>query len=151
MRASWNPFRELDALRREVDRLFSDFGRGSDPFRVAFLPGRTARGYPLLNVSEEAERLVVEAVAPGLDPDTINVSLKGRALVLSGEKKPLPEIPREAYHRSERAAGRFVRTIQLDADIDAAHVEADYQDGILTILLPKSEQARPRQVEVKVR
>ena len=147
MRTSWNPFREMEALRREIDRLFSSAGR---PGRASFLPGRSARGYPLVNVTEDAEAIHVDALMPGLDPATLEVTVKGDTLTLAGEKAPLADVRRESYHRNERAAGRFVRALRLEREIDASRVEASYQDGILSVTLPLAEQEKPRQISVQV-
>ncbi|MFO7774374.1 MAG: Hsp20/alpha crystallin family protein [Candidatus Hydrogenedentota bacterium] len=151
----WDPFRELDHLRREVERMFQDFGvnlpaggnRGP-----AFLPGQAARGmYPLLNVADDENNLYVEALAPGVDPQAFDVAVQDNALRISGEKQALSEdIQPDAYHRNERSAGRFTRTIELPVEVNTENMEAQYKDGILLITLPKSESAKPRQIKVKV-
>jgi HSP20 family protein len=141
----------MGALRQELERVFDDYWPAGWPRRrSAFLPGRAARAYPLVNVYEDPEAVYVEALAPGLDADSLDVSVRGNTLTLAGEKKPLEGVPDEAYHRSERATGRFVRTLQLDADVDAEKVEARYENGIVTITLPKSEKAKPKQIPVSV-
>ncbi len=153
MTSTWNPFRELDALRREVERAFESFGvaapRGR--FRTAFLPGLAARAYPLLNMSEDAENIYVDALAPGLEPEKLEVSVVRNTLRIAGEKQALSgDIKAEAFHRNERSAGAFVRTIELPTDVDAGKVAADYKNGLLSIRLPKAEQAKPKQISVKV-
>ncbi len=102
-----SPFQEIDALRREIDRAFEEFGLETGPsFRVAFLPGRLARGYPLMNLHEDADNLYVEAMAPGVDPDSLNLTVVRNTLTISGEKKRAPgDIKPEAFHREERAGG----------------------------------------------
>lgn len=145
----WNPWTEMDSLRREIDRVFEGYGgRG---WRSAFLPGSAARTYPLVNVSENAEEYTVEALAPGLDKESLEVSVKGHFLTVTGEKKPLEGIPAEAYHRSERATGRFVRTVELGSDIDEGKVSARYVGGMLRVTLPKAESAKPRQIQVRTK
>lgn len=152
MVTKWDPFRELDALRREVERAFEDFGsRPGNNWRSAFLPGVSARRYPLLNVNEDNDNLYVEALAPGLDPDSIEVTVQRDTLRLAGQKTPInPDIRREQFHRSERGSGRFVRTLTLPADVDGDKVHAEYKNGLLTLTLPKHETAKPRQIEVAV-
>jgi len=148
---SWNLFRDMDLLHREMQRVFNEaWGGESDPFKACFLPGKSARTYPLINIAENPEAVVVEALAPGLNPESLEVTVKGKTLTLAGEKKPLADVRREAYHRSERAAGRFVRTIHLDSEVDEDEVNARYIDGVLTVTMPKSERARPKQIEVQV-
>lgn len=145
----FSPFREMQQLRRELDRVFDDFQPWR--FRSAFLPGRSARGYPLINTYEDADAIYVEALAPGLDADSLDLSIHDKTLTISGEKKGLEGVPAEAFHRNERAAGKFVRTLAVDVPVAADQVSADYENGILTITLPKAEDAKPRQISVKVK
>lgn len=147
----WNPFGEMDVLRREIDRVFEGFHGKKWNWRSAFLPGSAARSYPLVNLSENEEEVVVEALAPGLDPESLDVSLKGSALIITGEKPALKGVAAEAYHRNERAAGKFVRSIELDTEIDESKVTARYRNGILLVTLPKSEKAKPRQITVDIK
>lgn len=150
--AVWDPFVGLDALRREIDRTFDTFGSDRWPqnWRVAFLPGRAARQYPLINLSEDEGHLYVEALAPGVDPKTLDLSVLRGTLTIKGEKPGLAQVSAEAYHRNERAAGRFVRTIELPAEVNAAGVHADYRNGLLLVTLPKSEAAKPKQIPISV-
>ncbi|MFH2002255.1 MAG: Hsp20/alpha crystallin family protein, partial [Planctomycetota bacterium] len=85
-----------------------------------------------------------------LDTESLEVYVKNNTLTLSGEKKPLTEIRPEAYHRNERAAGKFMRTVQLGTYVDENNVSASYQNGILSVTLPKSEKAKPKQIPVTV-
>jgi HSP20 family protein len=148
---TYYPFQEIEALRREIDRAFAGVSvNGERTAPVAFLPGRSARAYPLLNVSEDRDRIFVQALAPGIDPQSINVTLQKNSLTISGEKLAPKGVKAEAFHRSERAAGRFTRTIELPVDVDSNRIEARYQDGLLAIILPKSEEAKPRQINVAV-
>jgi HSP20 family protein len=142
----------MEALRREIDRAFSNVltGSSSSQSPVAFLPGRAARAYPLLNVSEDKENLYIEALAPGLDPQALNLSLVGNNLTISGEKSAPQSVSNEAYHRSERAWGKFTRSVDLPVEVDSNHVQARYQDGLLQIVLPKAEVAKPKQINVQV-
>jgi len=155
MRTAWDLFREMDDLRREMDRAFRNVGLGgwlSSPVtRFAFLPGEAARVYPLLNVNEDEHNVYVEALAPGLDPDSLSIHVVQGQLNISGEKPALDgNVPREAYHRNERAAGRFVRSITLPVDVDQGKTKAEYKNGLLLVTLPKSEAAKPKQIAVKV-
>jgi len=149
MATTWNL---LDALRHDIDRAFQNAGVSNEPVsRTAFLPGRAARRYPLVNLSEDRDHLYVEALAPGVDPGSIDVSVLRNVLTISGEKQRHPEtIKPEAFHRSERAAGKFVRTLDLPVEIDAEQVKAEYRHGLLRITLPKASAARPKQIRVSV-
>jgi HSP20 family protein len=150
--AAWNPWQELEALRREIDRTFEGFGSRSEPFfRTAFLPGRAARRYPLINMHEDKDTLYVEALAPGVDPESLNLTVVRNVLTVSGEKRRLPgDVKPEAFHRSERATGKFVRNIELPVEVDEGKIHADYRHGLLVVTLPKAERVKPKQINVQV-
>jgi HSP20 family protein len=149
--AEWNPFADMESLRREIDRAFEGFGLGQAPSRrVAFLPGREPRQYPLINLLEDKDNFYVEALTPGVDPQSMNVTAARNRLTLSGEKSGGGDIKPEAFHRNERASGKFVRTIDLPVEIDEARIEAEYKNGLMVVTLPKAEIAKPKQISVKV-
>ena len=150
--AEWNPWQTLEALRREIERVYDENGSRSEPsFRAAFLPGRAARRYPLINLYEDKEAVYVEALAPGVDPSTLEISVQGNTLSIAGEKRRVAgDVKPEAFHRSERATGKFVRHIQLPVEVDENKVRADYQHGLLNVTLPKVEKAKPKQITVQV-
>ncbi len=147
--AVWDPFRELERLRQEMDRIFESV-LPSRSWALEFLPGAAARRYPRVNVAEQDDQYIVEALAPGVDPATLDVSVKDNVLTVSGEKKAPEGVRAEAYHRNERSAGRFVRSIELPADVDTAKVKAVYADGILQVVLPKAPEARPKRIEIEL-
>ncbi len=151
---TWNPWQELEALRREVERAFEGFTPSSRtwPFsRVSFLPGVAARAYPLVNMSEDKENVYVEALAPGIDPKTIEISVVRDTLRIAGEKQALSsDVKPEAFHRNERSAGKFVRTMTLPVEVNSDKVAAEYKNGLLLVTLPKAEAAKPKQITVKV-
>jgi len=150
--AQWNPWQELEAVRRGIDRAFEQVGLQLPPlFRPAFLPGRAAREYPLVNMYDDNDTVYIEALAPGLDPASLNVSVVRNTLTLSGEKpRVTTEVKPEAFHREERAAGKFVRNLELPSEVDENKVKADYNNGLLLVTLPKAEKAKPRQINVQV-
>lgn len=150
--AERNSWQGLEALRREIDQAFEGFGFRPEPsFRTAFLPGQAARRYPLINLHEDRDNLYVEALAPGVDPASLSLSVIRNVLAISGEKRRVPgDIKPEAFHRSERATGKFVRNIELPVEVDEDKVKADYQNGLLMVTLPKVEQAKPKQISVQV-
>lgn len=150
--AEWNPWQTLEALRREIERVYDENGSRSEPSsRAAFLPGRAARRYPLINLYEDQEAVYVEALAPGVDPSTLEISVQGNTLSIAGEKRRVAgDVKPEAFHRSERATGKFVRHIQLPVEVDESTVRADYQHGLLNVTLPKVEKAKPKQITVQV-
>lgn len=149
---TWEPFREMEALRREVERAFDDYGTWRRPFsRYSFLPALGARNYPLMNIGEDKDNVYVEGLAPGLNPESLEISVQQGQLRVAGEKSGItPEVKAEAYHRNERGAGRFVRTVKLPTDVNADKVKAQYKNGLLLITLPKAEEAKPKQIKVEV-
>jgi len=147
-------FEEMDRLRRALD---TQVGGALGPMwnlpfsRISFLPGRSARAYPLVNVSERADRYEVAALAPGLDPATLELSFHDRTLTIRGEKTSVAdEAASDRIHRLERSGGRFHRAVRISGAVDRDAIRADYRDGILTVTLPKAEAARPRTIDVQV-
>jgi HSP20 family protein len=150
--ASWDPFVEMEALRREIDRTFDQYGSGGEPVsRVVFLPGRAPRRYPLINLHEDKDNLYVEALAPGVEPNSWNLTVVRNQLTISGEKRRVGDaVKPEAFHRSERASGKFVRNVELPVEVDENDIKAEYKNGLLWLTLPKAEKAKPKQINVKV-
>jgi HSP20 family protein len=142
-------FRDFDVIRREVDKVFDEAGftRTGPASRMAFLPGIQSRAYPLVNLAEDGDHVYVEALAPGVDPQSLNVSVLRNQITISGEKEG-PGGNGKEVHRNERAGGKFVRTLSLASEVDADKVKADYKNGILAVTLPKAEKAKPKQIVI---
>jgi HSP20 family protein len=132
----WDPFREMAALQRAANSLFRDF------------PTRSRRLYPPLEMVDNGDALIVMAEIPGVDKDGIELTVLGDTLAIAGEKK-IPTTEDVNYIRHERPHGRFNRLIDLPYSVDQEKVSASYKDGILTITLPKAEEAKPRQISVE--
>jgi len=145
----WTVWNELERMRSDMDRLYGQVG-GGRPWRLAFLPGTAARQYPLLNVVETEAGYRVVALAPGVEPGSFEVTVKDSVLTIAGEKRRTEGVKAEEYHRSERAVGRFVRSLELPSPVDPDKVKATYANGLLTIELEKHEAAKPRQIAVQV-
>jgi len=149
-----NLLEEMERMREEIDRILGDDRLPSWTFpfsRVSFLPGRAARAYPLLNIGDDSENIYVDALAPGVDPKTLKVSVAGGLLTIAGEKLPLPkDVRADAIHRAERSAGQFARSFSLPSEVKAEKVEASYKNGLLRIVMPKAEAAKPKQISVRV-
>ncbi len=135
----------LDQFREEMDRLISGV-TGNIP-RLNTVPWSPPKSFPLLNLWEDAEAIHVEAELPGVNADSIEISVLGNELTLGGERKPVEE-EGVSYHRQERSFGSFRRTVRLPVDVDAESVGATMSDGVLTIRLPKSETAKPHKINV---
>jgi len=133
-----NPFAELAQMKREMDRLFGN------------IPSRSGAGvYPLLNLTENSDSYFVRAELPGTGTEDLDIQATVNSLAISGERKIAGEGENVKYHRREREAGRFSRIIQLPEAVDPEKIEASMQHGVLTVIIPKSEAAKPRQIKVK--
>ncbi|MGH7941050.1 MAG: Hsp20/alpha crystallin family protein [Limisphaerales bacterium] len=139
--STWPTLRRLTDLRDEIDRFFE-----SPLARTSEFLGWT----PAFDVYEEKDNYVVKAELPGMKKEDINVSIQGGDLVISGERKSETKEGAGEVYRSERYFGKFHRAVSLPATVSAKDVRAEYKDGILTIMLPKSEEAKPREIEVRV-
>ncbi len=133
---------EFDRLRQQVDHLFNTFSTGAEPF--------FSRVYPALNVTEDANALYVRAELPGVRPESLDISVVEGRLLIKGERKIEAEEEKAGYHRKEREAGVFRRTISLPIRVDSGKVSAAMKNGILTVTLPKAEEAKPRKIAVKM-
>lgn len=143
--STWPGFGRLTDLRDEIDRLFeaplAEWTRTSQ-----LLSGWT----PALDVYEDKNNLYVKAELAGMKKEDIEVSLHEGCLSISGERKQGGEVHEDDLYRAERFFGRFQRTVALPAPVAADRVKAQYKDGILTITLPKTEEAKPKQIDVNV-
>lgn len=137
----WKPMDEVDRLRQEVDQLFGSFLSGTEPF--------FSRVYPAINLSEKENHFYVRAELPGVKPEDLDISVVEGKLQIRGERKIDEEEQKTSYHRREREAGLFRRTIALPAKVDPNKVSATLKNGVLTITLPKSEEAIPKKISVK--
>ncbi|MGA2330755.1 MAG: Hsp20/alpha crystallin family protein [Syntrophales bacterium] len=132
------PLGELQRLQRDINRAFSGFD--------SFL---TVHEYPALNVLEGSENVVVTAELPGIHPDNLNIAVVNDTLTLSGSREPGILKEGEVYHRQERNYGHFSRTVRLPFSVAAGKVEASYKKGILTIILPRAEEEKPKKITIK--
>lgn len=136
-------FQEMDMLRRELDQVFRGVGRGH-----SFMPGIGAGEYPRMNLSEDDNHYYLEALVPGINPEDLDLNLMRGTLTLSGERQA-DEGNDRTWHRHERGAGKFMRTIELPDAIDSSKVEAEYRNGVLLITLPKPQSVKPKKIAVQ--
>jgi len=141
-RPTFSPFSDFDSLRRDMLRLLDGISGSADL--------ETGSGvFPPINITQDANNFYVRAEVPGLKANELSISALRNQLSVSGKREIPAERDRVSYHRKERAEGAFNRTIALPAEVDAERVEAHYVDGILTVTLPKTEAAKPRQISVR--
>jgi HSP20 family protein len=139
----------ISSLRGELDRLFEDFL--GDGFHVPSLPAAfgTKALVPAMDVTERADAYVAELELPGLKPEDFHVELQDGVLSIRGERKQEKEEKGRRFHRTERVHGSFERRIALPTAVDADQVAAAYEDGVLTVTVPKVAGPKPRRVEVQ--
>ena len=135
-------FDDLERMRRDMDRLFGQVAG------QAYWPTH-AGVFPLVNVSEDQDHFFIRSEIPGMKSEEITISATGRNLSISGERKIASEGENVRYHRREREDGKFSRVIALPGDVQVDEIEAGYVEGILSIKIPKSEAAKPKQITVK--
>jgi HSP20 family protein len=136
-----------------MDRMMDDFfGRRMRPWwPERWLSGEAEEiTAPAVDVYEEKDDIVVKAELPGMEKSDIEVNLSDSQLTLRGEKKKEEKIEEENYFRSERSYGAFVRSVQLPAEVQADKVKAAFKNGILEVRLPKTEEAKRKEIKVKV-
>lgn len=143
----WRPMREIARIREEMDRLFDEFFTGWPERRRSVLEGEWA---PSVDVAETEEDVVVTAELPGVKQSDVEITVLNDVLTLKGEKKEEKEIKKENYHRIERSYGSFQRSISLPTGVQADKAKATYKDGVLTITIPKAEEAKPKSIKINV-
>jgi HSP20 family protein len=141
----WEPFPELSSFSREMDRLWGRF------FREGPLARTWEREWtPSLDLSETEDSFIVRAEVPGVEAKDINISLLGNVLIIKGEKKEEREDKKEDYHFVERWYGTFSRSVRFPEGVESGKSETSYNNGVLKIKLPKSEEAKKKEIKIKV-
>lgn len=140
----WEPAREIVSLREAMDRLFNE------AFTHPFWP---ATGFQSLAVDmyQTDDEVIVRAALPGLKADDVQLSITGDLLTIKGEFKEKSDTKEKAYHLREQRYGAFERTLSLPVEVVADKAKAEFEDGILTITLPKAEEAKPKVINIKVK
>jgi HSP20 family protein len=138
----FNAFQPIPQFRTEMDRWLSSLADAP-----LFGNGERAKPFPALNVWEQDETFYAEAELPGLKNEDLEISVVGNELSIKGHR---PETTEEGitYHRQERGTGEFVRVVRLPVEVDPDKVQASLTDGVLRLVLPKAEAAKPRRIEV---
>ena len=134
-------------ISNRISRLLNDAFGGLD---WQYRDSVSASWVPPVDIFEEKEAIRITAELPGVRPEDVKISLEGNVLTVHGQKQQMAEERAERVHRYERTYGEFERTFNLPASVDANKITASYENGVLTITLPKAEQARPREIQVEV-
>jgi HSP20 family protein len=142
----FDPFHDVAVLQDRMNRVFGDLSRRFDD-------DVTARGawVPPVDIFEnDQHELVLKAELPDLKREDIDIRVENNALTLSGQKKAEEEVNEDRYHRIERTYGHFSRTFSLPNTVDTGKIAAEYKNGVLTVRLPRREDARPKQIQVQI-
>ena len=144
----WRPLWDtrFPSLRDEMDKMFEEFFE-----KVRFPSTREHSWTPSLDIYETKTEVIVAVDIPGMDPKEVAVSILEDSLTIKGERKREPDLKDEDLYRSEREFGTFQRLIQLPAEVMADQAKATYSNGVLTIVVPKTERSAPKEVQVDIR
>ena len=138
----WDPFRELTALQTEVNRLFSRVGGGDVAERQSWTPS--------IDVIETDEAIKLNAELAGMDPKDISIEVQDNVLTVSGERRFEEEVKEDKYYRSERRYGSFSRSLALPQTAEEDGFEAKYENGVLEVVAPKADIAKPKKIQVAI-
>ena len=154
----WNPLRDVTAwhpvsdfatefttMQREIDRMFDRFRGGTTE------DGVTSTWMPVVDIAERANDFHVKVELPGVKKEDVRITVQNNTLTIRGEKKLENEKNGENYHRVERSYGLFQRSFTLPTSVVSERIEASYDNGVLSITIPKAEEVKPREIEVKVK
>lgn len=140
----WEPFRGVNTLQDQINRLFDDIvGRANEESSL------TAWA-PAVDIYETEHELIVKADLPEVDPKDLDVRVENNVLTIRGERKFEKKVDEENYLRVERAYGSFSRSFSLANTVNSEAIKADYHNGVLTLSIPKREEAKPKQIKVNV-
>ncbi len=146
---AWNPVsdvaEEIVNMQREIDRMFSRFNGGTTADKA--LEGWS----PAVDIIEDDHQFIVRADLPGLTKEDVKITVENNQLTIRGEKREEEEKEGKNYHRIERSYGSFYRSFTLPTSALSSKIEAEYKDGVLTLSIPKAEEAKPRSIEVKIK
>lgn len=140
----WEPVSEIMTLREAMNQLFND--AYTRPMSSGSMSVR-----PAIDLYQDNDNVVVKAAMPGLKAEDVEISITGDVLTLRGEYKQESEKKEATYHMREQHYGSFERAIQLPTDVQCDKAQADFEDGILSITLPKAERVKPRKIDIKAK
>jgi HSP20 family protein len=136
----WSPWRELESMQRHLSRVLDDSNQS--------LGMENGHWLPAVDIRETNDAIVVNAELPGIDKKDVKVDVKDGVLTISGERNYEKDVKEENVHRIERSYGSFSRSFSLPSHVDVGKVQAQLEDGVLEVRLPKTETAKPKSIEV---
>ena len=142
----WEPYRNMLSTRRMMDQMFNEMFRSIDNQQSS--DGQNS-GNLEIDINESEEQYTIQASMPGVKAEDIDISVNGDMLTISGETESESESDKGHYHLRERHYGSFRRSIALPSNVDADNIDAECENGVLKLKLPKSEETKPRRISVK--
>lgn len=143
----WDPFHDVLSLKDEIDRVFWGFGRHGKKGEDASL----SQWAPAVDISEDKEMIKISAELPGMEKKDVRISVENNILTIKGERTFKDEEKKKNYHRIERSYGMFERSFTLPASTYSDRIQANMKDGVLEVMIPKKEEAKPKEIEIQVR
>ncbi len=134
----WDPFREMTQVQNQINRLVDQVWNG-----------RQESWLPAVDVFDTKDAVVLKAELAGMDPDDIQMEIEDNVLTIKGERRFEEKVDEERYYRVERRFGSFQRSLALPQGVKAEEISAAYDDGILTVTVPKVEEEKPKRIEIK--
>ena len=148
----WNPARELLNVEREFNRLFSSLGsRFGISDSTEMEEYENAVWMPLTDIAEDKDNFILKLDLPGVSKDDVKISYSDGTLNISGERKQEKETKDAKFHRVERAYGKYFRSFTLPSMIKEDKIDAEFKDGQLLITVPKAEEAKPKEIPIKIK
>jgi HSP20 family protein len=141
----WRPMRDLVDIQEEINCMFQDIGEPTEG------DSRISKLYPPADVLENKDSFIVRAELPGMKKEDVKVTLQNNVLVISGEKKREEEQKDQNVHKVERSYGTFYRTFELPVTVNSKNIQAEFKEGVLTLELPKVEEAKPKEITINVK
>ena len=139
----WEPYRGTQGLESQVSRMLNDFfGRSQESNLTSWAPA--------VDIFESEHELVVKADLPDVKPEELDIRVENNILTIRGERKFEKKVDEKNYLRVERAYGSFARSFSLANTVNSEAIKAEYKDGVLTLTIPKREEAKPKQIKVNV-
>jgi len=146
----WTPIRELEDMRRDLDKLFGDFFEPVARRRFGMKAHEPGIVVPSVDVFERQGEIVVKADIPGVEKENIDITITKEHLTIKGEVKKEEEVKQEDYYSLERSFGSFSRMIQLPPEADGSKAKASFKNGVLEVVFPKKEESKQSEIKVSV-